>query len=28
MDRAGKITLVDPPLEPVTASYQKRSGQE
>jgi len=28
MDRAGEITLVDPPLEPITASYQKRSGQE
>ena len=28
MDRAGKITLLDPPLEPITASYQKRSGQE
>jgi hypothetical protein len=27
MNRAGAITLVDPPLEPITASYQKRSGQ-
>jgi len=28
MDRTGAITLVDPPLEPITASYQKRPGQK
>ena len=27
MDRDGAITFTDPPLEPITASYQKRSGQ-
>jgi hypothetical protein len=27
MDRDGAIIFTDPPLEPITASYQKRSGQ-
>jgi len=26
-DPNGAITFTDPPLEPITASYQKRSGQ-
>jgi hypothetical protein len=26
MNRAGEITLVDPPLQPITASYQKMAG--
>ena len=27
MDRDGAITFTDPPLEPITAAYQRRSGQ-
>jgi hypothetical protein len=27
MDRDGAITFTDPPIEPITASYQRRSGQ-